>query len=502
LNKPKILIVDDEPFNVDYLEQELEDLDYDTVSACNGREALEQVEAELPDVILLDIMMPEMDGFQVLEHLKANESWRNIPVIVISAMNDMTSVVRGIKLGAEEYLPKPFDEVLLKARIKASLERKRFRDQEVAYLRQVGRLTDAAAAIENETFDPESLADVAARPDALGQLTRVFQRMAIEFYLREQRLKQQVAELRTVSDLVGKTLGKYRLLARLGRGGVAEVYQAYQPGLKRNVAIKVLHGHLADEADFINRFEREAELMARLRHANIIQVHDFDVEAERYYLVMELINGPTLKAELEARQARNQPFSWPEIARLLQALATAVDFAHAQGMVHHDLKPGNVMFTGDGEVVLTDFGFARIVSAGHDTVSGTVYGTPAYMAPEQGRGERGDPRSDIYALGVILFELVTGRVPFKADTPFAIMMKLMSEPTPRPSSFNPQIPEVVEQVILKTLSKNPEQRYQKAGDMAQALSEAVNLTAEEMQAGRSIPIIAAGPQIVETPDFE
>jgi len=137
MGKPKVLIVDDEPFNVDYLEQELEDLDYETVSAFNGHEALEQVAAESPDVILLDIMMPQMDGFQVLEHLKADERWRNIPVIIISAMDDIDSVVRGIKLGAEEYLPKPFNEVLLKARIEASLEKKRWRDKEQAYLAEI-----------------------------------------------------------------------------------------------------------------------------------------------------------------------------------------------------------------------------------------------------------------------------------------------------------------------------------------------------------------------------
>ena len=198
--RAKILIVDDEPFNVDYLEQELEDLDYDTISAENGREALERVAAEAPDVILLDIMMPEMDGFQVLEHLKADKTWRDIPVIVISALDDFGSVVKGIEMGAEDYLPKPFDPVLLRARMSASLEKKRLRDQEVEYLRNVALVTDAAAAVEAETFDPDDLADVAARPDALGQLARVFQRMAREVYAREQRLKQQVQKLRIELD--------------------------------------------------------------------------------------------------------------------------------------------------------------------------------------------------------------------------------------------------------------------------------------------------------------
>lgn len=202
--RPKILIVDDEPFNVDYLEQELEELDCQTVRAVNGREALAQVAAASPDVILLDIMMPELDGFQALAQLKADKGWRDIPVIVISALSELASVVKGIELGAEDYLPKPFDEVLLKARLGASLEKKRLRDQELAYLRAVAHLTDAAAAVEAEIFAPESLAEVAGRSDDLGQLARVFQHMAREIYAREQRLKQQAAELRIEVDKARK----------------------------------------------------------------------------------------------------------------------------------------------------------------------------------------------------------------------------------------------------------------------------------------------------------
>jgi two-component system, cell cycle response regulator len=198
--KATILIVDDEPFNVDTLEQELADLGYATVSAANGREALAKVTVTNPDLILLDIMMPEMDGFEVLTRLKAGDSYPNIPVIIISALSDLGSVVRGIKLGAEDYLPKPFNDVLLQARIEAGLAKKRWRDQEVAYLHQVARLTAAAAAVESESFDPESLSELAARTDGLGQLTRLFQRMVREYHRREQQLKQQVQELRIEVD--------------------------------------------------------------------------------------------------------------------------------------------------------------------------------------------------------------------------------------------------------------------------------------------------------------
>jgi CheY-like chemotaxis protein/class 3 adenylate cyclase len=193
--RAKILIVDDEPFNVDYLEQELEELEYDTVSASNGQEALDKVLAESPDLVLLDIMMPIMDGFEVLSRLKASPSTRDIPVIIISANNDLQSVVKGVKQGAEDYLPKPFEPVLLQARIDASLTKKRFRDQELEYLRQVEQLTNAADAIEKSKYDAGMIESVAARTDALGELARVFRNMAQEVRAREQRLKRQIEQM-------------------------------------------------------------------------------------------------------------------------------------------------------------------------------------------------------------------------------------------------------------------------------------------------------------------
>lgn len=200
MEQPKILIVDDEPFNVDFLEQELEDLGYDTISASNGQEALDTIDADPPDLILLDIMMPVMDGFGVLARLRDNRRWRDIPTIVISALNDLDSIVRGIELGAIDYLSKPFNPVILQARINAGLEKKQLRDQEVAYLAQVEILTDAAREVQNSDFDPDSLAAVANRPDALGNLARVFQQMAREVYAREEKLKQEVQTLKIELD--------------------------------------------------------------------------------------------------------------------------------------------------------------------------------------------------------------------------------------------------------------------------------------------------------------
>ncbi len=193
--RAKILIVDDEPFNVDYLEQELDDLGYDTVAATDGQQALDQVMNESPDLVLLDIMMPVMDGFEVLGRLKADPTTQHIPVIIISAMSDLPSIVRGVKQGAEDYLPKPFEPVLLQARIAAGLEKKLRRDQELEYLRQVEQLTTAAKAIEANNFEAEMVGGVAARNDALGNLARVFQAMAEAVHAREQRIKRQLQQL-------------------------------------------------------------------------------------------------------------------------------------------------------------------------------------------------------------------------------------------------------------------------------------------------------------------
>ncbi len=193
--RPKILVVDDEPFNVDFLQQELDDLGYDTVTAADGGEALEQVRATAPDLVLLDIMMPVMDGFAVLQHLKADPATRDIPVVIISAMNDIGSIVKGILRGADDYLPKPFEPVLLQARIRTGIDRKLQRDRELEYLRQVERLTAVAESVQASAYDEATLAPVASRDDALGNLARVFRKMAQEVVAREQRLKQQLHQL-------------------------------------------------------------------------------------------------------------------------------------------------------------------------------------------------------------------------------------------------------------------------------------------------------------------
>lgn len=284
-----------------------------------------------------------------------------------------------------------------------------------------------------------------------------------------------------MADLTGKTLGNYRVLERIGRGGMASVYRAFQPSLERIVAIKVIHEQLVEEGEeFLNRFHTEAKAVATMRHPNIVQVYDFGIDHGIPYMVMEFLEGTNLTVMLRDARRKGGGLAIEETVNIFEPLASAVEYAHRMGMTHRDLKPGNVMLTKRGDVVLTDFGIARIVGSTQHTATGAILGTPAYMSPEQGRGDRGDNRIDIYALGVMLYEMTAGRVPFEADTPLAVILKHISDPLPLPRHVDPSIPEAVENVILKALAKDPDDRYQSADVMSSALRHAVAMEPEAL----------------------
>ncbi len=269
-----------------------------------------------------------------------------------------------------------------------------------------------------------------------------------------------------------KKLGKYEIIERIGRGGMAEVYRGYHAALDRYVAIKLLHAFLADDPEFKDRFEKEARNVAKLRHPNIVQVYDFeyDEESDSYYMVMEFINGPTLKERLYELSLKGEQLPRAEAIRIVRDAAKALAYAHQRNMIHRDVKPANLMLDEDGRVVLTDFGIAKIVTGTQFTASGGMVGTPAYMAPEQGLGEAGDERSDIYSLGVILYQLMTGKLPFEADSPLALILKHVNEPLPDPRQLAPDLPEALAKIVVKALEKDPTDRYQTAIEFAQDLS--------------------------------
>jgi serine/threonine protein kinase len=291
-----------------------------------------------------------------------------------------------------------------------------------------------------------------------------------------------------MAPLEGQMLGKYRVLEPLGRGGMARVYRAYHPQLDRYVAIKVLRSDLVEDAEFLSRFRREARAVATLRHANVVQVFDADVEGETYYIVLELLEGDTLKTRLNDYRVRGERMPLGEIVRVMLDVLDGLAYAHGEGMVHRDLKPANILLTKRGEAVITDFGIAQIVGSTQHTASGALMGTLNYMAPEQGLEGQSDVRSDIYSLGIMLYEMLTQQVPFDADTPLAVLMKHLHDPLPLPRQIEPDIPEPFERIVLKALSKRPVDRYDSAEEMAQALWAAAEETEIEVPQRISLPL--------------
>jgi serine/threonine protein kinase len=253
---------------------------------------------------------------------------------------------------------------------------------------------------------------------------------------------------------------------------MAEVFRAYQESLDRDVAIKIMHSFLADEENFLTRFQREARAMASLNHSNIVSVYDFDVQEGIYYIVMEFVSGGTLKEQLENLAKRGEKMEMTDTVRIVLEVGDALAYAHSRQMVHRDIKPGNIMINEEGHAILTDFGIAKILSGPSFTATGAMIGTPAYMSPEQGLGQAGDERSDLYALGVLFYQMSTGRLPYDADTPLAVILKHVNEPIPEPLILNEDLPPELSAVIVKAMAKDPEKRYQTAAEFATDLQNA------------------------------
>jgi len=293
-------------------------------------------------------------------------------------------------------------------------------------------------------------------------------------------------------DLIGKVIGQYQIVEQIGKGGMATVYKAYQPAIDRHVAVKILPGEFANDPNFVKRFAHEAKAIAALEHPHILPVHDFGFEDKLNYMVVRYVKGGTLS------DLMGKPMPYERVVQIISNMARALDYAHRRGVVHRDIKPSNILVDEHGEVLLTDFGIAKLIedsSSTQLTATGSVLGTPAYMAPEQAQGQKIDGRTDIYSLGVVLYELLTGRPPYEAETPYAVVFKHVNEPLPLPRSINPDIPEPLEQVVLKAMAKEPEQRFETAGQMAQALQEALKTVDTTQATAASQPLtIPHAPQ--------
>ena len=287
-----------------------------------------------------------------------------------------------------------------------------------------------------------------------------------------------------MTDWIGKTLGRVHIESLLGRGGMAEVYLGTHTTLQRKVAVKILRHYLTDDPHLrpLERFELEARAVAKLRHPNIVQVFDFDTIDDQPYLVMEYIPGPPLSKYLAALHAGGDRLGLPLISRLLTGIAGALQYAHESGVIHRDVKPGNILLTSrssqilpgetlplDLQPVLTDFGLVRFLNASRQTTSGLITGTPAYMSPEQAMGEATDGRTDIYSLGIVLYEMLSGNVPFDAESTMSILMKQLHEaPSPVPG-----LSPALQQVLDRALAKNPDERFQQPNEFAFAFETAL-----------------------------
>jgi Serine/threonine protein kinase len=261
-----------------------------------------------------------------------------------------------------------------------------------------------------------------------------------------------------------KKFGRYEIKAEIGRGGMATVYHAYDPRFEREVALKVLPREMLHDPQFRTRFEREAKTIAMLEHPAIVPVYDFGEEEGQPYFVMRYMTGGSLTDRM-----KQGPMPLQEVVRLFKRLAPALDEAHAKGIIHRDLKPGNILFDQYGDPYISDFGIAKIAANQTNVTGSAIMGTPAYMSPEQAQGEGIDGRSDIYGLGVILFELLTGTQPYHGDTPMSVVVKHITDPVPHILDVKPDLPPAIEAVIEKAMAKNRDERFSTVKEMTEAL---------------------------------
>ncbi|MBM7855749.1 serine/threonine-protein kinase [Desulfohalotomaculum tongense] len=280
--------------------------------------------------------------------------------------------------------------------------------------------------------------------------------------------------------MIGRLLGnRYEILEQLGGGGMALVYKAKDTFLNRLVTIKILRHEYVSDTDFIRRFRREAQAVASLSHPNIVNIHDVGQEDDTHYLVMEYIDGDNLKNFIRS----NPNLSQEKIVNIVRQICDALQHAHENNIVHRDVKPHNILITGDQRVKLTDFGIALEASTGTITSTETIVGSVHYISPEQAKGITPGPQSDIYSLGVVLYEMLTGQLPFKGDGPVAVALKHVQEQPKLPSEINPEISKDLERVVMKAMEKDPQNRYQTAEQFSRDLLQAVQGTEGDREPG-------------------
>ena len=413
-----LLVVDDNEMNRDLLSRRLERKGYRVLTAADGMQALDAIAASPVDLVLLDVMMPGITGLDVLRAVREKRSPIELPVIMVTAKDESADIVQAFQMGANDYVTKPIDFPVVLARVQTQL-----------------RMKVSAA----KPSPPVS-------PGAPGQPSPA----------------AAAAEVKTAAVLAGK----YRIESKLGAGAFGVVYRATHMALDHPVAVKILQHNVLlsdDRSDALARFRREGISTCRVNHPNAVTVIDFGVTDNGVaYLVMELLEGKTL-AEALKESGTLPPARCLEI---LVPICSVLEEAHASGVVHRDIKPANIFLHGiRGEeiVKVLDFGIAKLVGSASDehatmTMEGSLLGTPAYMAPERVANRVYDGRADVYSVGVMLYQMLVGHPPFKAQDPVALAVQQMNATPPPPRDLNPDVPAAVEAVVLEALVKDPDLR--------------------------------------------
>ena len=270
---------------------------------------------------------------------------------------------------------------------------------------------------------------------------------------------------------IGQQLGDYLIESLIGQGGMARVYRAVDPNLNRTVAIKVINPGVVEDPEYTRRFKREAQTVAKLSHPNIVSLYQFGLSGTVYFMAMAFIDGVDLDWLMSDYLRDSRIMTYPDLLRIISQIASALDYAHGQGVIHRDIKPGNIMLNHQGRAFLTDFGLVRDLAI---PTLGEIFGSPKYISPEQAiNSANAVPQSDLYSLGVVIYEMVTGRVPFSTGHPNDIALMHIEEVPPSPRDFNPSLPPSVESIILKLLEKRPEDRFQTGAEMVNTLRQAL-----------------------------
>lgn len=440
LNKGEILIVDDNPTNLDLLSGLLLERNYKVRAAINGKRALNTARIFHPDLIMLDITMPEMDGYEVCQELKLDDTTRHIPVIFISALDEAMDKVKAFEVGGVDYVTKPFQFEEVIARIENQLRTSRL--QKELELKNLELIKKNEALIRSQ-----------------------------EELLKSYKQAEQIFS--ALSDVLPGTMldDKYKIENKIGSGGYGVIYQAMHLAMHRPVAIKVFRpasGNATVEA--LERFRLEGISACRINHPNAVSVLDSNVTPSGIaYLVMELLQGNTLWQEMQG----GQQLPLRRVFDFILPICSVLAQVHSVGIIHRDIKPENIFLHQSvyGEVVkILDFGIAKLMgdtldlNVGRLTGTGTLVGTPTYMSPERLSSKHYDGKSDIYSLGILFYELLAGRPPFNPDDDniwALIHMHLVEEPPPV-RAFNPTVPVEVENIIMRTLVKNPAERLSAA----------------------------------------